>query len=69
VLVVVNLDPHGPQSGLTWLDLWQLGLEHAGPFEAYDLLTETSYIWPGAENYVHLDPAVEPAHVFALRAL
>jgi starch synthase (maltosyl-transferring) len=69
VLVIVNLDPFNVQEGTTWLDLWQLGLDHAGPFEAYDLLTDASYIWHGPENYVRLDPAYEPAHVLALRAL
>jgi starch synthase (maltosyl-transferring) len=69
VLVIVNLDPFNPQEAVTWLDMWQLGLEHAGPFEAYDLISETSYIWHGPENFVRLDPADEPAHVFALRAL
>ncbi len=69
VLVIVNLDPSATQAATTWLDLWQLGLEHAGPYEAYDLITETSYIWHGPQNYVQLDPADEPAHVFALRAL
>ncbi|MEX0659802.1 MAG: alpha-1,4-glucan--maltose-1-phosphate maltosyltransferase [Egibacteraceae bacterium] len=69
ILAIVNLDPHHPQEGLTWLDLWQLGLEHAGPFEAHDLLTETTYIWHGAENYVRLDPAIESAHVLRLRSL
>ena len=69
VLTIVNLDPHGTQDGVTWLDLWQLGLEHAGPYEAHDLLTDTTYIWHGPGNYVRLDPAVEPAHLLALRAL
>jgi starch synthase (maltosyl-transferring) len=69
VLVVVNLDPRNPQEATTWLDLWQLGLEHAGPFEAHDLLTDTAYIWHGPENYVRLDPMYEVAHVFRLRAL
>jgi starch synthase (maltosyl-transferring) len=69
VLVVVNLDPFNVQAAATWLDLWQLGLEHAGPFEAHDMLTDTSYIWHGPQNYVRLDPAMEPAHVLALRAL
>ncbi len=69
LLVVVNLDPHHAQEGTTWLDLWQLGLEHAGPYEVRDLLTDASYIWHGPANYVRLDPALEPAHVFALRAL
>jgi starch synthase (maltosyl-transferring) len=69
VLVIVNLNPFEPREATTWLDMWQLGLEHAGPFEAYDLLTETSHIWHGPANYVRLDPSYEPAHVFALRAL
>jgi starch synthase (maltosyl-transferring) len=69
ILVVVNLDPHHPQAAMTWLDLWQLGLEHAGPFEAYDLITDTAYIWHGPQNYVRLDPSYEPAHVLRLRAL
>jgi len=69
VLVIANLDPHHRQVGTTWLDLWQLGLEHAGPYEARDLLTGAVYIWHGPENYVELDPHVEPVHLFALRAL
>ncbi|MDP9405011.1 MAG: alpha-1,4-glucan--maltose-1-phosphate maltosyltransferase [Actinomycetota bacterium] len=69
VLVVVNLDPRWPQAGVTGLDLWQLGLEHAGPFEAHDLIADTTYVWNGPANYVRLDPHVEPAHVLRLRAL
>ena len=69
VLVVVNLDPYAPHDAHTWLDLWQLGLEHAGPFEAHDLMTDTAYIWHGERNYVRLDPSVEPAHVLRLRPL
>ncbi|MPZ73314.1 MAG: DUF3416 domain-containing protein [Nitriliruptorales bacterium] len=69
VLTIVNLDPYTAQEGTTWLDMWQLGLEHAGPYEAHDLLTDTTYIWHGPGNYVRLDPHVEPAHVLRLRAL
>jgi starch synthase (maltosyl-transferring) len=69
LLVVVNLDPHNPQEAMTGLDLWQLGMEHVGPFEAHDLITDTTYIWHGASNYVRLDPSSEPAHVLRLRPL
>ncbi|MDQ3973760.1 MAG: alpha-1,4-glucan--maltose-1-phosphate maltosyltransferase [Actinomycetota bacterium] len=69
LLAVVNLDPHHVQEATTWLDLWQLGLEDAGPYEAHDLLTDTTYIWRGPDNYVRLDPQVEPAHILRLRAL
>ena len=69
VLTIVNLDPYTAQAGVTWLDMWQLGLENAGPYEAHDLLTDTTYIWHGPGNYVRLDPDDEPAHVLKLRAL
>jgi starch synthase (maltosyl-transferring) len=69
LLVIVNLDPHSPQEGVADLDLWQIGLEGIGPFEAHDLLTDTTYVWHGAQNYVRLDPQVEVAHVLKLRAL
>ncbi|HEX6254633.1 MAG TPA: alpha-1,4-glucan--maltose-1-phosphate maltosyltransferase [Euzebyales bacterium] len=69
LLVVVNLNSFEAREATMWLDLWQVGLEHAGPYEAYDLITETSYIWHGPANYVRLDPQHEPAHVFTLRAL
>ncbi len=67
LLVVVNLDPHHPQEGTVWLDLWSLGIPTEIPFEAYDELTGTSYVWRGPENYVRLDPAVQTAHVLHLR--
>ncbi|MGH8932076.1 MAG: alpha-1,4-glucan--maltose-1-phosphate maltosyltransferase [Egibacteraceae bacterium] len=69
VLVVVNLDPHSLRESIVRLDLPQLGLEDVGPFEAYELIADRSYIWHGADNYVRLDPLVEPAHILRLRAL
>ena len=69
VLVVVNLDPHHAQAGLTWLDLWQLGMGHVHAFEAHELITDTRWTWHGSQNYVRLDPFTEPAHILALRPL
>ena len=69
ILCVVSIDPHVPQEGTTDLDLWQLGLEHTGAFEAHDLLTGNRYIWRGPHNYVRLDPHQEPGHVLALTPL
>ncbi len=67
LLVVVNLDPHSAQSGSTWLDLEALGLSPDVPYEAHDELTNTTYVWHGPANYVHLDPASAPAHILHLR--
>jgi starch synthase (maltosyl-transferring) len=43
-----------------------LGMEWWETFTAHDEITGASYTW-GHENYVRLDPAAEPAHVFTVR--
>ena len=65
VLVVVNLDPHQPHEATVWLDLAALGMDgHAG-FVVTDEFSGASYRW-GQANYVRLDPATEPAHIFSV---
>ncbi len=65
VLVVVNLDPHQPHEATVWLDIGALGLEAGSEFTVTDELTGESFRW-GQANYVRLDPAVSPAHIFAI---
>jgi starch synthase (maltosyl-transferring) len=67
VLTVVNLDPYHPQSGWVELDLVALGLDAAAPYQMHELLTGARYLWSGPRNYVNLDPARSPAHVFRVR--
>jgi starch synthase (maltosyl-transferring) len=67
VLTVVNLDPYHPQSGWVQLDLAALGLDAEAPYQMHELLTNARYLWSGPRNYVSLDPARSPAHVFRLR--
>ncbi|MEX0804556.1 MAG: alpha-1,4-glucan--maltose-1-phosphate maltosyltransferase [Candidatus Binatia bacterium] len=67
ILVVVNLDPHHTQSGWVELELADLGLDPAQPFQMHDLLTDARYLWHGARNYLSLDPNVVPAHIFRVR--
>jgi starch synthase (maltosyl-transferring) len=67
VLVMVNTDPHHLQSGWTELDLDELGIDDARPFQMHELLTGARYLWQGRRNFVQLDPASAPAHVFRLR--
>jgi starch synthase (maltosyl-transferring) len=64
VLVIVNLDPHQTREATVWLDLPALGVT-AGEFTVTDELTGEAYRW-GAANYVRLDPAVRPAHIFSI---
>ena len=75
VLVVVNLDPHQPREATVWLDGEALGMDlsptdpggHGARFTATDELTGESYRW-GQANYVRLDPAHMPAHIFSVSA-
>ncbi len=64
VLTVVNLDPFNRQSGWLYLDTAQLGLTDQSTYTVEDVLTGASYTWRGPSNYVALDPAVQPGHLF-----
>ena len=63
VLVVVNLDPRRTREATVWLDLPALGVDRE--FIVTDELTGESYWW-GQANYIRLDPAIRPAHIFTV---
>ncbi len=65
VLVVVNLNPHAAQEATVHLDMSALGLDWGATFPVRDELSGAEYRW-GKDNYVRLDPAYEPAHVFTI---
>ncbi len=65
VLVVANLDPHAPREATVWLDLPALGMDPGSRFVVSDELSGESYLW-GQANYVRLDPAWMPAHIFTV---
>jgi starch synthase (maltosyl-transferring) len=67
VLVIVNLDPHHMQSGWVQLDIPALGVDPEQRYSVHDLLTDRRYQWDGQHNFVQLDPAGIPAHVFTIR--
>jgi starch synthase (maltosyl-transferring) len=67
LLVVVNLDPFNTREATLWLDLGALGLRDNQYYEVRDELSGQSWVWHGAANYVRLDPAVQPGHVFSVR--
>jgi starch synthase (maltosyl-transferring) len=63
VLVIVNLDPRRTREATVWLDLPALGVDRE--FIVTDELTGESYLW-GRANYIRLDPATRPAHIFTV---
>ena len=67
IVCVVNLDPHHTHSGWVDLDLAALGIEPGAQYQMHDLLTGGHFLWSGSRNFVALDPARVPAHVFRVR--
>jgi starch synthase (maltosyl-transferring) len=68
IICAVNLDPNTAQESNVHLDLRLLGIEPGARFEVHDQLGPgMSYGW-GGTNYVRLDPAWEPAHLFTASA-
>ena len=65
VIVVVDLDPHRAHEATVHLDLPSIGHTWEEDLKVTDELTGHSYTWR-AENYVRLDPATGPAHVFTV---
>src|SRR5262249_17677395 len=67
IVVVVDLDPHHDHAGWIELPLAELGLPEHEPYQMDDLLGGARYLWQGARNWVSLDPASVPAHIFCVR--
>ncbi|MBI3804581.1 MAG: alpha-1,4-glucan--maltose-1-phosphate maltosyltransferase [Nitrospirae bacterium] len=66
LLIAVNLDPHHPQYGWVQVPIHELGIETDESYPVHDLITDVRYQWRGEWNYIRLDPAVMPAHIFSV---
>lgn len=64
ILVVVNLDPYGKQSGYVQLPKGRLKLGDHINVKVRDLITEENYTWTQEWNYIELDPFKIPFHLF-----
>jgi len=67
IVVVVNLDPHHVRSGWLELPIEDLDVPMDRGYQMHDLLSDARYFWHGSRNWVQLDPASAPAHVFRVR--
>jgi starch synthase (maltosyl-transferring) len=66
VIIVVNLDPHGPHEDTVELPLAELGLASDGEFSFEEAFTKHAVTCRGAYQRFHLDPEINPALVFRL---
>jgi starch synthase (maltosyl-transferring) len=64
ILVAVNLDPFRKQSSFVHVPIEEFGQMESDEYQVHDLLNDARYIWRGRQNYVELDPEIQPAHIF-----
>jgi len=69
ILVVANLDSRARQAGWVNLDLDAFHLGSEESFQVCDLLTDARYVWHGSRNFVDLNPALLPAHIFRVQSI
>jgi starch synthase (maltosyl-transferring) len=69
LLMVVNLDPHNTQSGWVHVNTDEFHLGSQESYQVQDLLTGAHYVWHGSRNFVQLNPAILPAHLFTVRPI
>jgi starch synthase (maltosyl-transferring) len=67
IIVVVNLDPTRIQNSYVDIPMNDFGPTDSDVYQVHDLLTDMRYLWRGDRNYVELNPAVQPAHIFRVR--
>ena len=60
VLVVVNLNPFHWEEATLHLDLDALGVDPFHPFQVHDMLSDRTFVWHGAANYVKLPGIKKP---------
>ena len=63
ILVCVNVDPHNAHEGIAMVPG---DLDLPREFTVRDLVTGAVHRWGVGANYVRLDPATTPAHVFSV---
>jgi starch synthase (maltosyl-transferring) len=67
ILVVVNLDPFRKQNSFVHVPIEEFGQMESDEYQVHDLLNGARYTWRGRQNYVELDPEIQPAHIFSVR--
>lgn len=66
VLTAINLDPLNTAASRITVPVEDFGISSDEEYEVRELITDTVHTWRGREQYITLDPAVEPAAIFRL---
>jgi len=68
VLTAINLDPLNTAVGRITVPVEDFGISSDEEYEVRELITDTVHTWKGREQYITLDPAVEPAAIYRIEA-
>jgi starch synthase (maltosyl-transferring) len=65
-ICIVNLDPNYKQWAFLQTPLEKIGKMEGENFIVHDLMNDARYTWNKRWNYVELDPAILPCHLFRI---
>ncbi|MHB1004500.1 MAG: alpha-1,4-glucan--maltose-1-phosphate maltosyltransferase [Chloroflexota bacterium] len=66
VLVAVNLDPFQPHESVIHVPVRALGIGPDQQYLVHELIADRKLLWKGEEQIIRLDPAAEPAAIYAV---
>jgi starch synthase (maltosyl-transferring) len=69
LLIAVNTDPQHVQETMVHVPIHEMGIDDEQAYVVHDLLTGARYTWRGVRNYVRLDPAEQPGHLFLVETV
>ena len=69
ILCVCNMDMDNVQEGFVEINMSKLGLAEDAFYFLKDVITDDSFVWRGSKNFVRLDPARVPGHMFVLKKI
>jgi starch synthase (maltosyl-transferring) len=67
LLIAINLDPFCAHEADIELPLWQFGLPDHAALQVEELISESSFIWNGKHQHIHLDPQQIPFAIWRVR--
>ncbi len=66
VFIAVNMDPDNTHGSWIKVPVKEMGISPDRDYYVHDQLTGNKYTWNGEWNYIELNPAVIPAHIFII---
>ena len=66
ILVAINLDPYNSHTGRITVPVERFGISSDESYKVTELITGKRMTWRGREQYITLDPKVEPAAILKI---